>query len=202
MIIVVSSQGFLLRIRSDFTTAFIFLFFAVLQNVFIFLILIFFFMFVSDFKLSWQNARFAFTKINIVVISVVSAIVLQLLQFHFADYATLRGNMGDFVFFFEVFTEIVFSVLFGVNMGLFFFKFSITRKVSPNESFLSAVGSFLSLLITGCPACSITIASYLGLASVLATLPFFGYEVKVLGLLVLLYSTFYLAKNLTNCKIN
>ncbi len=146
------------------------------------------------------NIRVAFSRRFIWITSIVAGILLQAVQFYFTDYRNLQGNMGSTVLTLEILSQVLFSILFGLNIGLFTFKFSITRTVSAKESTLSTIGSFMSLLITGCPACSITFASYLGLASILSTLPFFGYEVKVLGLVILVYSTYYLAKNLTSCK--
>ena len=147
-----------------------------------------------------DNIKVAYSRRYIWIISIIYAIGLQIVQYFFTDYATLEGNMGSAVLTFEIISQILFSTLFGFNAGLFSFKFAITRTINVKESTLSTIGSFFSLLITGCPACSITFASYLGLASILATLPFFGYEVKVLGLIILVYSTYYLAKNLTACK--
>jgi hypothetical protein len=55
--------------------------------------------------------------------------------------------------------------------------------------------------VSGCPACSITLASYLGLAGVFALLPYNGLELKIVGTLVLIWSVYSNIKNLKVCSI-
>ena len=98
------------------------------------------------------------------------------------------------------FSQGLISLFFGINLSLLYHKIKLSRNANYKSSSSTVFGSFLSVLVSGCPACSITLASYLGLSSFLSALPFFGIELKIAGLGLLLYSTNYLAKNLYTCN--
>lgn len=98
---------------------------------------------------------------------------------HFTNRAHIRGNLGSTYAGIDLFLDICNSILVG------FFIASVVRKwhffkTPKNTAQYGWVGSFFSLLVTGCPACSITLATYLGIGSILALLPYAGMEIKVL----------------------
>lgn len=66
---------------------------------------------------------------------------------------------------------------------------------------MGAIGSFLSVIVSGCPACGITIASYLGLSTLFAGLPFLGYEVRIGGILIMLWAIAYTWTYLETCEL-
>jgi len=109
--------------------------------------------------------------------------------------------MGPLYLFAQVIIQIMLALLFGVNMALLWNKLKFTHKVT-NEATSITIASVLGLLVSGCPACGITLASYLGLASVFASIPLFGLELKLIGILLLLYSTYSLSKSMYTCKLN
>jgi len=63
------------------------------------------------------------------------------------------------------------------------------------------LGGFLGVVVSGCPACSITLASYLGFASIVSSLPFFGIELKIVSLLLLLYVLYITLRDIDVCKV-
>ena len=73
--------------------------------------------------------------------------------------------------------------------------------VSFKENLSSGSGTFLGLLVAGCPACSITLASYLGLGSLISFLPWYGLELKIIAIFLLIYANISLLKNLKVCEI-
>jgi hypothetical protein len=62
-------------------------------------------------------------------------------------------------------------------------------------------GGFLGILITGCPSCTIWLASFLGVGSMLSLLPREWLELKMLALIVLIWSNWKMYKNLLVCNL-
>ncbi|MFP4524483.1 MAG: hypothetical protein ACLFO2_04215 [Candidatus Woesearchaeota archaeon] len=146
------------------------------------------------------NLDTAYRETTVTVATIIAAGILITLQAVFTDYATLAGNLGTAFANIEVSLGILLALLFGLNAGLLWYKLRLASAVKASETGTTLAGGFLGLLVTGCPACSITIASYLGLAGILSGLPFAGLEVKAAGILLLLYSTDNLLKKLTTCQ--
>ena len=151
-----------------------------------------------DWKRRKENLKQAYATPVSLTITLIATFLLLIIQYFFTDYATLAGNLGPTMATLEVISQVILAVFFGINVALLWYKLRLA-SLTTKEGGTTVLGSILGLLVTGCPACSITIASYLGLASILSTLPFLGMEVKVLGILLLIYSTDSLLKNLTTC---
>jgi len=131
-----------------------------------------------------------------IIVAIISSIALGALLFYFTDYATTAGNFGALYTNIHVAVQIILSLLFGFNVGMMVHK----RKYSSRKqgSFM-AVGSFLAIMTGGCAACGVTLASALGFASVFAALPFYGLEIKLASLGLLVYSTHILCDD--TCKL-
>jgi hypothetical protein len=66
------------------------------------------------------------------------------------------------------------------------------------------IGGIMSALITGCACCGVSLLSFLGLTSIISFLsifPYDGLELKVLAILLLIYSFIDLYRNLEVCKV-
>jgi len=131
-----------------------------------------------------------------VVVAILSALGLGVLLFYFTDYATTVGNLGLLYTNTHVVVQVILALLFGINAGIMFHKMRLSTS---KQSGVMAAGSFLAIMTGGCAACGVTLASLFGLGSVFAALPFYGLEVKVASLGLLLYSTHILCDN--NCKL-
>jgi len=147
-----------------------------------------------------SNMKIAYSKTSSYLITIIAALLLELLQLSFTDFPTIAGNLGMTYAIIEGTAQVLLSLLFGMNIALLWYKLKLASSVNVKEGGSTAIGSIIGIIVSGCPACSITIASYLGLASILSSLPFFGLEVKLLGIIIVLYATDSLAKNLTTCK--
>lgn len=66
---------------------------------------------------------------------------------------------------------------------------------------LGSLGSFLSFSVAGCPSCSITLISYLGLSSVLSFLPYAGSELRLIGVIVMFIALRFLWRDLEVCTL-
>ena len=118
---------------------------------------------------------------------------------YFSDRALIAGNFWDTY----ATTNLIFDIINIILIWLFVASFVYKRRLFGNSSKNNQsgwFGSITSVLVSGCPACSITLASYLGLASFFALLPYNGLELKIVGSLVLIWSVYTNIKDLTTCK--
>lgn len=61
--------------------------------------------------------------------------------------------------------------------------------------------ALISLVTAGCGACGVTILSVLGLSTSLSFLPFHGIEIQIVSLVILIFSSWYMLKKLTDSQI-
>jgi hypothetical protein len=119
---------------------------------------------------------------------------------YFSDRALIAGNFGTTYATINLLFDSINILLIGLFISAFIYKrrlFGITKD--KNSS--GWIGSFTSIIVSGCPACSITLASYLGLAGFFALLPYNGLELKIVGTGLLIWSVYTSIKNLTTCAI-
>lgn len=96
---------------------------------------------------------------------------------------------------------IVTSLLAGINVALLFFKIKTLKSVNYKESGLGTGGTLTSILASGCSSCGISVLSMIGIAGGLAFLPFGGIELSFLGIILLLFSLYWISKEITNCQV-
>ena len=118
---------------------------------------------------------------------------------HFTDRALFIGNYGATHACINLTLDIINIVLLWLFVASFAYKWFTFQTVQTNN--WGRIGSILTAIVSGCSSCSITLATYLWLASILAFLPFGGTEVKVLGTLLIIWSVVKNIKDLTLCKI-
>lgn len=94
------------------------------------------------------------------------------------------GNFGNFAYL-QLATDVVLAAMFAVFVGLFVFRYDTAKQFNEKKGLF---GGSLGVLVFGCAACNITLAGYLGLAGVLSAFPFYGYELKIVALGILLIS--------------
>lgn len=86
----------------------------------------------------------------------------------------------------------------GINISMIAFKFLATRNREIN---LFSIGGLIgSAFGAGCPACSTSLLSILGVTGGLSILPFKGIEFTFSGLIILLISLYFIAKSISNCE--
>ena len=151
-------------------------------------------------KIRYTNIKSVFSKIEFLIIAFVSSTIIGGVMAYFTQFQLVAGNLGYVHAYLEVILQTLIAIFFGLNMALLIYKLKVSAGINASEAESVTFGAILGIIVSGCPACSITLASYLGLASLFSSLPFFGLEVKALGLLLLMYSTDSLAKNLHKCE--
>jgi hypothetical protein len=122
-------------------------------------------------------------------------------MFYFTYFEATFHNIGASYAYVQTFLQIALAVLFGINVAMLWHKLKFTAQFSAKDANATTISAVFGIIVSGCPACGITIASYLGLASFFASFPLLGMELKILGVMLLLYSIDSLAKNLNACEI-
>lgn len=115
------------------------------------------------------------------------------------DSSSMRLWMWDEYYFSVMFLDIFLVVLFWIFIWatIYKIKFFWNKKASK----LWIIWWFLWSLVTGCTSCSITLATYLGLAWVISLLPYGWLELKIISILLLVYACYQTLKNLEVCSL-
>lgn len=135
-------------------------------------------------------------------ITIAASIFIGFLMFYFTDINLILGNMGVFYAYSQIILQVLISVLFGLNLSLLWHKLKFSSEFASKEAHTTTFASIISLLVSGCPACGITLASYLGMASFFSALPLAGLELKIIGAALLAYSTISLVNNMYVCRVD
>ena len=109
----------------------------------------------------------------------------------------IEMNGYNYAFFSFLFLVII-ALLLGVYVALFIFKIRMIKRGSGFSGFLGFIAGLLS---SGCPMCGSVIFALLGFPLALFFLPFKGLELRVLSIILLLFSVYFLARSLDKCKI-
>jgi len=113
----------------------------------------------------------------------------------------IKSNSPTFVTL-QIIFSILNSLVGAVSVLLLIELFRIQKKVGGTNGLQSIVALFISVATTGCYVCGSILLPGLGLAASFTAMPFGGLEVKILTLLLLIYSVRDLNKKLLGtCKI-
>ncbi len=147
-----------------------------------------------------DSLNLVYSKKSSWFITLVASLLIGWVFFRFTYFALMVGNLGIAYAWVQTVLQLLIAFLFGVNMAVLGFKLNMAGTVKKQQSAATAFGGILSVIVSGCPACGITLASYLGVATIFTTLPLYGMELKVAGFLLILYSTASLLKDVGTCK--
>lgn len=149
-----------------------------------------------------NNIKSLYSQKDAWIVSIFSAIIIGAILFYFTNFELLSGNFGKAYAWTQVIVQVFIMGLFGINISLLYQKLKMAGSIKASEKGTTALGGFLGVLVSGCPACGVTIASYLGLASIFTAFPSLGLTIKFIGIFLMLYSVNSLAKSLFECNIN
>lgn len=105
------------------------------------------------------------------------------------DIALSSGNLWKTMFCVQVIIYIVFCFLFGIFVAASVYKITLFGRYDKKNSSVGTLWWFIGILVAWCPACAVSVASYIWLASVVALLPWQGLELKILWVCLVGYAT-------------
>lgn len=120
----------------------------------------------------------------------------------YTDIAQMSWNLGKVITYTQIVAHALLAILFGIFITATIYKIRWMKNPHTTTTWSWLLGGFLSTIVIGCPACSIGLASYLGLWWILINLPWFGLEVKLVWLALLSRATWTTLKDLYTCKIH
>lgn len=130
-----------------------------------------------------------------------SFIIFGIIFYLYSDFALVAWNYSVAFASFEVWTEVLITLFWSLFFWASFYKIKYFRHIKKRHTTWGIIGSFFWILVGGCPACSITLASYLWLSSFLFLFPFWWLELKVIWLIILSISLYFTLRDLEVCKI-
>lgn len=132
---------------------------------------------------------------------VIAMALIWSIAYYFSDFQLLQGNLWSLYAYAEIALSTLIAVCFGIFVAATVYQWRAMNHINTKKSTSGMVGGFLGVLVMGCPACTITIASYIGLASAISILPRKWIELKIIGLMLLVRSTYQTVSTLWQCKI-
>ncbi len=148
-----------------------------------------------------ENFRLVFSNYRYTILFIILFSSLYFLFEILTDDALIKGNMGLSYFYVNYSLQIMISLLFALYFTFFIYKYIKFSSFDKKQSATSFIGTFFGVLVGGCAACSLTVASYLGLGAVISFLPYYGIELKVLGFLMLIYANIVGVRDLQICRL-
>jgi hypothetical protein len=145
---------------------------------------------------------------NSFIIWFLSTVIALILWYMYSDIEYVAANYQSHVFaYFDTGLSWTLILLFPLIIAGIFYRsmyFGVRGVTEKKSGFLGIIAGIVSIFITGAACCGVSLISVLGLTSVITFLdifPYHGIELKVLGILLLVYSFSDLYRNLEVCKI-
>ncbi len=154
-----------------------------------------------DLKLIRLNFMEVFLNLRYSIFALISFIIISSIFNYFTNEDLIFGNLGLIYLYAELILMYLIAFLFSVFLTITIYKINYFRRFESGSGVVGGFGSLIGILVVGCPACSITLASYIGLASILSFLPWYGLELKIIAIPMLSYAICSTLKDLTVCKI-
>lgn len=130
------------------------------------------------------------------IIGIIVAVMMMWIAFIFIDWEQLVVSFSVSYAIIEIVLHILLSGAIGFLVTLQIAK-PRYKKISNILWWMSGV---LGIIITGCPVCGVTLMSTFGLVSILSFLPWFGLEIKILSVILLIWSIDYGLRNFSSCS--
>jgi len=147
-------------------------------------------------------SRLGMNKKNLmlfILIALVTFISLYYLTFYYTTPRALRSMEGSFYFYFTFISNILISILFGLNASILVQRFRMKARIA-KESSLSGGGVLAGAFASGCPVCGSLLLPLIGISGGLTVLPFRGLELKALAMLLMAISTYFVLKGNNKCE--
>lgn len=147
-----------------------------------------------------RNIKLVIKNKKYLLIFIVTTLLFLYVGYITFNYENSLGNLWKTITYWEITLHILLSILFGIFLSGQIYKIYAMWTIKTEGKSKGILWWIFGVLITGCPSCSIGIASYLGLSSILSFLPRYGLELKIAAVVLLLWANYSLYKNLLVCK--
>jgi hypothetical protein len=148
---------------------------------------------INNLKSVYKNKKYVVFSIFIFIISLGLLLWLSKLDTLFVMNSTM------FIVVSLLLTFLI-SLLFAINLPLIVYKYKAMKKVTGKTAGSSFFGVLGGLAGSGCPVCGSAILSLLGVAGGLMIFPLKGLELKALGVVLLVFSTYGVSKSIGACN--
>ena len=152
-------------------------------------------------KIILQNLKKVLTKKSSLIVTLISTLSISFLFYIFTESDLIIWNLGFSFFITVMVLNILVAILFWLFVWSTFYKIIYFSNTNKKNIWVGWVASFFGILVSWCPACSITLASYIGLASFVSVLPYSWLELKIASFVMLLYVVYDTLKKLEVCSI-
>jgi hypothetical protein len=125
---------------------------------------------------------------------------MSLLQYRQFDFQFVVGNLWLLFAWIEVILYGLITILFALFVMAQTYKIRHFGRWKKKKSSTGILWWIVAILTVGCPACSITIASFVGLSAFIILLPFKWLEIKVIAIILLAYASYMTIRDLIVCK--
>ncbi|MBI3026990.1 hypothetical protein HYY70_02660 [Candidatus Woesearchaeota archaeon] len=132
------------------------------------------------------------------LVSIAVFIALYYLTFYFTTPRALRSMEGSFYLYFTFVSNIIITILFGLNVSILVHRLRMKTKIA-KESSLSGSGVLAGAFASGCPVCGSLLLPLIGISGGLAAFPFRGLELKALAMSLMILSTYFVLKGNNKC---
>ena len=166
-----------------------------------------------------QSYKLVFSNVSYILLALIIALVFYFLNVVILSYVSLKSiysSLGAYealkifliisfslqnqIKLLSFFSLIATSVLIGILITMMIFKVKM-QTTGEREGLLATIGIVIAAVAPGCAACGIGLISALGAGGIiLAILPFKGFEISLIAIIILIYANFRLAKDLLVCK--
>lgn len=117
------------------------------------------------------------------------------------DFQTMQNNFWIFLAYLEIFLEILTSLFFWLFVSSIVLKIKIHWKAKKRVWIIWSLWWFLSILVTWCGSCSLTLAYYVGLWWLVWIIPYNWIFLKIIGLILMTIWLFLTLRDLDKCPL-
>jgi hypothetical protein len=138
---------------------------------------------------------------------ILSYLILMLLAaslwWYMTDILIMFGNYGNTHTYTDIILSVVMILIFPLFLVALFYKswkYGKRADMGPKTG-TGIIGGTIATIISGASCCGATLAAYFGLLPLMALLPYDGLELKIIGVIGLLYATWDILVNLETCRV-
>ena len=154
----------------------------------------------------YKNKRYIYLSLITAIISFIVFYKLTLVTIANNSLKVFIMMSGYNYTYFTLLSFVIISVLFGIYLSVFIYRFKLIKlmkeKKGTSIGFIGYLGLIAGVFGAGCPTCGSVVFALVGAPLALMYLPFRGLELRVLSILILLVSIYFLTRSLYKCDIS